>query len=370
MSAEYEIRVRDPAGVQIAAINRFTILEYTLVENDVGSLFLTRNEGIPYEWFQTDVRLEVWRSIDGGSERLEGDTVWFVRKPEQQTTDRRMLYLAAYSAKHLLKRRVIAYKSGTAQATKTGAASNIMKAVVRENLGASATDTARIMSGLQVAADNGLGFSTSKSFSFRNVLTVLQELAADSAENGTYLSFDIVRVDDTTLEFRTYANMRGNDHRHYVSANPVIISPDTGTLANVMMADDATEEVNFAYALGQGEGSARELQSAYNAARVAVSPYNRIEDAVEASNVALGDTASLLAEAKARVRQGRVRTAFTGELREARDLRYGVHFGWGDAITAQVGTRSFNCRIDQLRMYINVEQGEAVNVSLRNDELL
>ncbi|MCC7208334.1 MAG: hypothetical protein IT323_13585 [Anaerolineae bacterium] len=372
MATEYEIRVRDASGAQIASINRFTILEYTLVENDVGSLFLTRNEGLPYEFFKTDVRLEVWRSIDGGPARLEGDTVWFVRKPELQIRDNRMLYITAYDAKHLLKRRVVAYKAGTSQAQKSGAASNLMKAIVRENLGSTATDTARRLSFFQVAADNGAGYSTSKAFSYRQVMTVLQELARDSAANGSYLSFDVVRTGDAagTLEFRTYLHMRGNDHRHGLSPAPVLLSPDTGTLANITLADDAVEEVTFAYALGQGEGAARDVQTASNTARIGVSPYNRIEAAVEATNVALGDTASLLAEAKARLREGRLRRSFAGELRETPDLRYGVHFGFGDAITAQVGRYAFNCRIDKVRVYINAEQGEAVNVNLRNDELL
>jgi hypothetical protein len=136
----------------------------------------------------------------------------------------------ALDANMILASRYVAYYANSAggQTSKTGFAGDLMKAVVAENVSSTANDytgTANVASGLipargipaslyavQVNACRR-GQAISMSFSWRQVLAVFQDMADASNTAGIYIAFDTITDGFGHLEFRTYANQRGNDHR-------------------------------------------------------------------------------------------------------------------------------------------------------------
>lgn len=91
----------------------------------------------------------------------------------------------------ILSRRIVAYKTGTAEAAKSDFADDMLKAYVAENL-TTATDATRNLPtelGFSLQADLGLAPTVEHSATFGNLLQVCQEIAQKSAEAGTVLRF-------------------------------------------------------------------------------------------------------------------------------------------------------------------------------------
>lgn len=369
MSGGYRVTLFDPFGGNPLVLDEVASLTWARTVNSVGALALTLPLRYPLARFARDGRLLVERqAVAGGAWRVVGETIWFVRRAVRATgaTGERTLQVTAFDALHLLGRRIVAYAAGSAQASKGGAADDLIKAVVRENLGGLATDAGRDLSGyLTVAPDVGAGASVEKAFSRRNVLTVCQELAAASAEGGRYVAFDVVADGPDALTFRTYAGQRGADHRWPGGSPPVLLSPEAGTLEMVTTVFDATDEVTFVYVGGQGEGEARAVATATDGARAAASPFNRIEAFRDARNTE--DEGALQDEAAARLREGRPRRLFEAAVVETAGLRFGVDFGFGDFVTAQHERERLDCRIETVRVAV-VGGEERVEVRLRSEE--
>ena len=96
----------------------------------------------------------------------------------------------------LLRRRIVAYKTGTSQAKKSDNADDMMKEYVYENLGAGAALARRLNAGLgfEIAADEGAGPALEYSATFGNLFEVLKEISDRSAELGTRVYFSVVPV--------------------------------------------------------------------------------------------------------------------------------------------------------------------------------
>ena len=117
----------------------------------------------------------------------------------------------------ILNRRIVAYKTGTAEAQKTGAADDVLKEYVDENL-VNATDTDRNLParlGFSIQADLGNAPNIDHGATFGNLLTVCQDIAQKSAEAGTVLRFWIepqIGSDGRVVPFfRTQINRQGRD---------------------------------------------------------------------------------------------------------------------------------------------------------------
>lgn len=358
------VEVMDPFGVPLTQIDDYLALSYTRVTNGVGVLTLDLSPDIERDLFRLDSRLGVWRQPAGGSLALDTETVWLVRRV-RRTLDakgERRLQVTAYSASELLARRIVAYTAGSAQAAKTDYVDDMMKEIVAENLGGDATDADRDWSALlDVAADLGAADSVSKAFAWRNVLTVLQELGE---ANGVY--FDVVSPTRGALEFRTYISQRGQD-RTLSSANPLIVSPEMGNLATGDYAEDYSAEASCVYAGGQGVGADREVSEVEDATRIGASPFGRREAFADARGGATGN--SLDAEAAAALFAGRPRRLFAGKIADTPQCRYGLHWGWGDKVTAQFEGESFDCHVSAVKIAI-ASGRETIDAQLRAEESL
>jgi hypothetical protein len=373
-ATQYYIELGNVTGVRVAVIEDSDRLECALRVNDVSSIFLT----IPYYKYVSlvqvpDGRLKVFRSVDGGPFYLLGETLWLLRKPTYtlDSRGRLALYLTGYSANHLFKRRIVAYNAGSAQAGMTDEADDMMKAIVNQNFSSGATDTARQLSSslFTIQPNLSLAPSITKTFPRHNVLTVLQEIAETSAIAGTYLAFDTVVSDIATdlLEFRTYIQQRGIDHTSPSGTNPVILAHELGNLTDLKLIYDYTDEINYVYAGGQGEGSNRVIQTASDDVRIALSPFNRIEGWRDARNDAAA--AAVLAEARSGLREGRPKKIFSGKANDTLTTRFGREYDLGDQITAQFLGTSIDCRVDAVHILM-ADGKEDVDFELQSAELI
>ena len=258
--ATYSIYLGDPFGTRLADASNFLALEYSRVVNDIGTATLVLPGDFDASLIRVpDGRLEIWRRLPAASqEYLDTETTWLMKKITYDRDDRgrQTIIVEADTPLCLLKEpgRFVNYDADSVPNT-VGTADNLMKAIVLDNAGVLATDSARsLFPYLTVAASLALAPSITKKMAWRDVLKTLQEIALATTQAGTYLAFDIVAPTPDTLEFRTYIQQRGVDHRFPAGLNPVIISPDFGNMGECSLSYDWRNEVTYAKAGGRGEG--------------------------------------------------------------------------------------------------------------------
>lgn len=376
------VEVSDPVGRHLFTSKDFNSIQATRVVNGLGSAVVLLPSSYSRPQLPTDGIVELWRQPAGGPAKLWGETIWFIRDPRQVINGRRRSWkLTCYDGNFLWgepsgqKGRIVAYNTATANSAKVQAADNMMKAVIRENAGALATDTTRDLSAwLTVAGDVGAGPTIYQEFARQVILSVLQGIAQSSATDPTtptYLAFDTVcsappSLGAFSLLFNTYTGQRGLDHR--TSSNQqVLIGPDFGNLVNVELGEDSSQEGNYIYVGGQDVGIARPIATATDAARTGLSPFNRREMFVDGRNVGVNGAAGLTSIAVQALRANRARRVLTGELLDTDQARYDVKWGFGDYLTAQVSGFNFDCRVETITAEVSPGTPENIRASIRGE---
>lgn len=363
---QHTVWFASPEGERLGIADDFIRLSYTLTQNTPGALTLVvpaSSTAILNGITRLDTRLYVWRDS-----RLEGETCWFVRSARYFTDSdgRRFFEVSAVSALELLTRRIVPFADGTSQATKTNYADNMIKAVVRENLGSSAA-TARQVSGLDVQSDHSFGPTLTQSFGYMHVLRVCQDIAnatKDSAASDEWTYFDIVVTswEHGTLEFRTYVGSRGSNHGHN-SEQPIVFSDGAGTLVEAEREYDHHDEITYAYGRRQGDDYGTFDGDGGDETRLASSSLNRRETFVD---VPSGFTTITVDELMPALAEGRPRLRFRANIQDLPGLRYGLQWNMGDIVSATFGGITNDYRIDSVT--ISVEDGrETIDAVLEAD---
>lgn len=357
MSTSYAIYLADPFGTRIADASNFLSLKYSRVVNDVSTLTLELPSNFNTQLIRIpDGRIEVWRRIDGGREYLDTEVTWLIkamrfRRDEQ---GRISIIVEADTPLSILRepgRIAYGFAGTTAVTFGSGAADDHIKNVGYYNIGVLASSGRNISTYVSIQPSTAQASSVSKAFAWRDCLKVCQELAQASTTTGIYCAFDIVAPTPTTFELRTYVGQRGVDHRFPGGNNPVLLSPDMGNLGETDMRFDYRDMASVVTIGGAGQGSARAIQDTSDATLKVLSPFSYRELFVE--NTQTADATALQNDAKAALRKARPRITFAGKIIETRDTKYGVHWAWGDYVTAQDFGRSFDCRIEAVTVSVN-----------------
>jgi hypothetical protein len=393
MSASYEVYLLAPDAdyvldyfdsgysADVAGTGRarksFGSLEYTNVVGDVGAF----NISLPYPQFdiskaRKDSRLVVWRKPPGGARYL--DFVGLVRSdptPEiYQRGSELYSILRGVSYNHILKRRVVAYRVDEAGFWHSGAADNVMKDFVYENLGAGAVGARDITAqGFTIQSQTTLGTACDRQASFNNLLETLQAVSDDSRTvESTCIYFGMVPLNNGwQMEFRTNPRQWGNDHRHpsgpgaVTGVNgPVVLSLNRQNIDNASFVNNSIDEITMVYGLGQGEGVARAIVTATDLGRAGMSPFNLIEGVVNANNSSpIGD---VLAAAQALLRAGRPRRSFSASIVSTPGTIYGLHWGFGDYVTTEFLGNIMDCRIEAVTVRI-ADSDENITAQIRSE---
>jgi hypothetical protein len=299
-----------------------------------------------------DAILLLYIVTNGIAPTLDGEHCWFLRKwVIRDTLKGKSVKMTAYDGNYLLDGRIVAYASNSAQAKKGKMpADNMIKAVVRENLGNLATDTARRWP-ITVEEDASLAPLVSKAFSRDIVLSIVNEICSVSTEKGTYLAFDTVWNEYAGVVFRTYISQRGIN-RGKGSSYPLLFSKEAGNLSETEYTEDHSDAATYIYCGGQGEDEKRMIGTADNPAWINASPWSRRERFVDARNVeyAAESQATLDDEAKTAIYDARPTRTLSGKIQETPLCQWGVHFGYGDKVVLHQGENDVDCRINAVHV--------------------
>jgi hypothetical protein len=271
----------------------------------------------------------------------------------------------------VLDRRIIAYYASATQTRKTTmAADDMIKEIASENISSTASDyggsAVRGLAAARFSIQDNMtqGAVISKEFAWRSVLPAFQEIASTSYENGTYLAFDVVVADHATgaLQLRTYTGQRGVDRRDPTGTRPILLSGDNGNLNDAVLTYDYTQEVTWAYAGGKGQENLRVVEEGADTQRASASPFNRIEVFVNAATS--DDPAAVEDEATAAVFLGQPLVYVSGEMVETLQCRRGIHFEFGDIVTAEVRGIRNDYVIDGIDVLVSPDKPTTSKVSL------
>lgn len=333
-------------GVRIAPpLDSAMFFWTTNTVNNVGGFQLGLPDTFPKYLLQQDYRVKFWRKPVSG--RMYKEFEGLIRAWENSADEFGAItrVIGGPGLNFTLSGRVIAYRDTTAQANKTDNYDDLIKAFVRENLGASA-GTGRILSALTVQEDIAAAPTATRAVSFRNALAVLQELADASRQAGTELYFDIVPYGDNNFIFQTFTGQRGVDRS---GVNGLTFSLENGNLKFPKYIRDSMSAATTVYGLGKNEALLRDVQTAQDNTRANYSPFSRREVALNASS---DEPSAVLAKANALVNASRPVQKFTGELLSVPGYIYGKDWWFGDKANAffddenyTIMARSVNCSV-------------------------
>jgi len=362
---KYQLTWFDHYGNSKGTINAFSAIEYVKTLNAIGSLVVDIPRGLyQFDQFAVGDILEVWREKNGVLE-LQNETAYFLQDWEFRTGQKgdEFIRLMASDANWLLDTAIVYASAGSADASMSDYPDDMMKAIVNTQLGLSSPYSARRK--LSVAPDlSAGGASITKAFAYRNVLNVLIEIAALAGEGGVFLAFDVVRTQPATFEFRTYTGQRGINHGR-TSGDPRLVGKQYGNLSEATFGVYHANERNYIYVGGQGEEAARTIVQRSNTARIGASKWNRRELFVDSRQNEL--TASLNAEGDAALDEFKPRKVLTGRLRDTPGMQYGVHYGFGDILSAEAFGFHVDCHVASVRVRVDQDNGEQIDIRLRGE---
>jgi len=361
----YEAVWYDHMGTRKGVIQSFESLEYVKTQNAIGSLVINLPRNLmQYEAFSVGDIFEVWRE-KGGTLELQNETAYFLQDWEFWTDDDGAEYIRLYAndANWLLDTAIVIAYSTSAEAEKTAKPDDMCKHIVREQLGDLASAD-RLK--LAVAPDlSAAGASITKAFAYRNVLTTLQELCEVAQEkNNVWLGFDVVRTAPGAFEFRTYTGQRGVNHSR-TSGDPRLVGKQYGNFSKARFGTYHADERNFVVVGGQGEDLARTLVYRWNYARWHASKWNRREYFKDSRDNST--EGALQADGDAALNEFRPKQILTGRLLDTPGMQFGVHYQFGDIVTAQAFGYNVDCHISSVRVKVDQDNGEQIDVRLRGE---
>jgi len=287
-----------------------------------------------------DARLVIWRKPENGLNSIAWAGKIRGWKIKRQSKSLRVTLRAVDYNDELLTR-IVAYPAGSSQSAKSGLADDIMKEIVRENLGASAPSARDISAtGFYVEADASLGTTLEKGMAWENVLDTLQEISKASFRTpATGVTFGVIPLGKgVEREFVTRIGQWGADQRGRLT-----FSEANGNLVNPEVEIDAFDELTYIYAGGQGQGVDRMIVEAEDAWRCAETPLNRREAFFDGGNYETENALTAVAEGK--LESGRPVFRADFEVQDTEQVVYGRDWGLGDLTTVQVFTWQYDCHV-------------------------
>lgn len=374
MASRFGLWITDVDGRREKLVDRWESLDYARRVGGKGNLTLTLPGDFDRpELLRRDARVEVWRGVAGGDLALDpGDCTWFIRRVQRVTDDegKKAIVVTGPSSTEILARRIVANAAGSSQASKTLGAAKMMREIVAEQLSSGASDADRQISldALGVPEVDVNGPTVSKSFSRRNVLTVLQELAEASIQLGEPCFFDVIETfaragGGSQLQFRTYVGQRGSD-RGRDSGDALVFSDVRGNFESPSLVDDYSEEITDVYAGGQGLEEDREVVHRGDDERGTIGPFARRERFLQATMA--DSTSALTDEARSGLNAGRPRLDLEGRAIDTDAVRYGRDWGLGDKIVIAAYGVERDAWVDGVQVTVSGNGQETVKPMLRD----
>lgn len=370
----YEILTATPLGTPGIPLDQVIRCVYARTVNNIGEMTLTLPDIYPSGIFQRDTRIYVQRSVAGKPLVVDLETCWLVQDIAKTLNSEGLatLTLRCVDTIAILSYYIVPYNANNTAvpgSLKLQAMDDMMKAIVRENMGSLASDTTRNLGGyLAVQADSTQAPVLKKEFSKRVVLDVLREIAEASFESGTYLAFDIVLTNPSTgqLEFRTYVQQRGEDHRFPGGSPPLVLDTETDILADVSSDEKHADEKTYVYVGGQGLGNIRPVVTASDPVRIGASAFGRREIFVDDNNT--DDVTVLQTDADLALKKHNVIREITATLNDQATVIRGIDWDYGDFLTASYAGQTFDVHADKIAVTLTEAGEDKTSVVLKSEE--
>lgn len=319
--------------------------------NTDGSCTIVVPDYYPKGFFRFHTRMVLWRHDYKGVPRAFGKTVWFLKKTDHDY-DAKTLTLTFVDAFAMLKGRLVGYTGDGTYADKTMEEyeaityiealriANMMRAYVRENVGDEVLDETREIEAIDIEEDRPEGPFGEKQASFQELGATLNDLARMADAKGTPMYYDLLPQANGKFLFRVWSGLYGND-RGSTSENPLLITYESGFLAEVHEIEDYTNVASFCWALGEGSGGSQLLATSENIALTRSDPFGRIEMTVNASDTS---NATVLADAATAALAGRLpKRTVSCKIAENSSLAFQADVDYGDQVVVQVGGTEYDC---------------------------
>lgn len=370
-SASYEVWLDTPGGQRVKLLDQFSRLDYTRKLNTIGRFLIeVPADTVPDSLVRRDAIIEIWRTLPGQPSALLGGG--FLKGWEYADNEGMdILTLMGVDGLWLLQSRRVAYASGTAYATKSDYADDMIKAVLRENLGASATDTDRDLSGygFSVASDVSLGATVDRDLAWKTVLSAAKDIADASRAKGTPLYYNVMPVvlSPTQIGWQFYTNVNQLHADRASSDNlPTVFGREWGNLEGARLVVNHENEITYTYVAGQGDAGDRATAEVSDAARLSQSIWGRIEDYIQNNNTF--ESASLTDTGYAALNAGRPTRTLTGNLKDTPQTRYGVHWNFGDRVVVMHRGLTYSALVDSVALAVGADGSEQIAAQIEVTE--
>lgn len=339
--ATYEIFAIGADGRRIQQITSFKRGEFISNMNNIGTWLMEFDSQIAdMDIFEWQGGIAVYRN---GSVYYKGRTVSI----EDIDTDLPTGSLIVWGTDYLgyLDTRIVPpvplgppYTSSQ-YSSKSGAACDIIKAYMRDNIG-SLAKVSRLINPLTVALDDGLGGATFGKARFDNLL----ELVADIAVRGGDVGFRFI----------------GNDFRTYIPVDKtaaVVFSRDRGNLKRYSRKV-TMPEANYIVAGGTGEGVARDFQEAGN--QESINIYGRLEWFYDYRNASSSELYDAMA---GKLDEMSDKLSISLELADTDGSRWLTDYQLGDKVTVKLPNQTYAEKIRAEKLTLDAK-GDHVQITI------
>lgn len=373
--ANYELWYADEIGNRIAYINSIISFEYAKVLGGVGPFVMQLpQKNNLLNQIQVDRRVHIYRQPIGGVMAM--DYTGYLRQFGFSTTVQGQNWrtFSGEDLNSILARRISAYYAG---ATESGFTSDYVDDAMKQLFTDNFIDNADYSGtpspardidslGFSVASDLSAGPQLTKSFAWRNVLAILQDLQAESKSNSNEVFFGIVPTSETTAQFRTWTGQPGADRTSATGVNPIVFNLENGNLASPKLSYDYRDEVTYIYAGGQGNESERQIATASDTSRLAESQLNRIEKFAWSQGKLSG---TVQADADNELARLRPRVLLSADLLNTKLTPYGGINGWGlgDKVTVSYAGFQFDTIIRAVHVKVDGNGRETIKARVESE---
>lgn len=369
MGGTLELWLTDDRGFRLASLASTLGTTASKATDTIGWITYQCPPSFDRSLYRPDRMIQVWYQPDGGARGLWN--VYFLRRRTIETDgSRKVMLWEGPDLKGLLFRRIVAAKSGSSEASKTGFADDVMKEIVAESLLDTADPTpdsgTRAWANLSIQADLSQGPTLTKSFSFDKLLTldgggVLPAWQKASRADGLEIFYDvrpnIVTPSSINFQFQTFPGFPGRN-----LSDKTVFDEGTGNMKNAKLVEDHSEAYNYVYAAGQGEGAARVVRQAYDVTSYGLSIWGRIEHFADARNQ--DDPDGVLAVAAASLVEGLPKIRFTATPVDTEQTRFYKDWDVGDVVTTKYETIQFDSIIRAAALSVSSDSRVEVDARL------
>ena len=373
MNPNYELWLTDDHGLRIALLDNMLALTCSRVTNAIGWCAIDLPTDFDTSLVAPDRMLQVWRQPSGGALSLW--RTYFLRRWSWQTRGgEETLLLEGPDTNDLLRRRIVAHYNGSTEAAQTDYADDMMKTYVTDAIadGTNPVPTAgtRVWADLSVAANLGDGPTLTRGANWGRLLLasgggLLVDIGNAAREAGTEVFFDVVPDavggNSITFQFRTYTGQPGMD-----VSDRVVFDQERGNLVDPFLEYDYSEEINYVYAGGQGEGEARNVQQVYDTDRYNASQWNRCEAFADARNQTTDN--GVREAGRALMREGRPRRRAGGIPLDTQGTRFGVDWDFGYKVKDRYRGLEFDSIVRSVVLRVDGDGEETIQARLEYED--